>query len=102
MSEIALTRTFVVANRAGLHLRAALLIATLVRGFKARVTISKDNNRVDGGEVLQIMSLGAAQGEELSAEATGEEAQQALDALEELFLDKFGEDRPEGEAEIVP
>ena len=92
MSEIALTRTLLVANRAGLHARAASLIAVLVRGFKAQMTIAKGNNRVEGGDVLQIMSLGAAQGEELAVEATGLEAQQAMDALEKLFLDKFDED----------
>ncbi|MGO8689219.1 MAG: HPr family phosphocarrier protein [Thermoguttaceae bacterium] len=92
MSETAFTRTVLVANSAGLHARAAAMIATLARRFKARVTLAKGNNLVEGTEVLQILSLGAAPGEKLSLEATGEEAQQALDSLEELFRDKFGEE----------
>ena len=56
------------------------------------MTLAKGNNLVEGTEVLQILSLGAAPGEKLSLEATGEEAQQALDSLEELFRDKFGEE----------
>ncbi len=47
---------------------------------------------VEGTEVLQILSLGAGPGERLSLEATGDDAQRALESLEELFLGKFGED----------
>ena len=92
MSDAAVTRTVLVANRAGIHARAAALIATLVPRFKARVEIVKGNARVEGTDVLQILSLGTGQGEQLSLEATGEEAPQALDALEDLFIGKFGED----------
>ncbi len=92
MSEIALTRTVVVAYRDGIHARAATTIASLVRRFKARVTLAKGNNHVEGTDVLQILSLGAAPGEKVSLEASGEEASQALESLEKLFLDKFGED----------
>jgi phosphocarrier protein len=92
MPETAFTRTVLVANAAGLHARAAAMIATLLRRFKARVTLAKGNNVVEGTEVLQILSLGAAAGESLTVEATGEEARQALDALEALFRDKFGEE----------
>ncbi len=42
--------------------------------------------------MLQMMSLGAAQGEELSLEASGEDAAEAADAVEQLFLRKFDED----------
>ena len=92
MSEMAVTRTVWVANRAGLHARAAAMIATRLRRYKARVTITKGNNRVEGTDVLQLLSLGAAQGEEVLLEATGDEAETALDALEDMFIDRFGED----------
>ncbi len=92
MPETTVTRSVLVANRAGVHARAAAMIAALVRRFKARVTLAKGNNRVEGTDVLQILSLGAAPGVELSLEATGEDAPAAMASLEELFLGKFGED----------
>jgi phosphotransferase system HPr (HPr) family protein len=92
MSEPALKRTVIVANRAGLHARAAVMVFTEARKFKARVVISKGLYEVDATDVLQMMSLGAAQGEALSLEGSGEEAQQAVDAVEQLFLRKFDED----------
>ena len=42
--------------------------------------------------MLQVMTLGAAQGEQLSLEGSGNEAQAAVDAIEQLFLRKFDED----------
>ena len=92
MPEPALKRTVTVANRAGLHLRAAAMIVTEARKFDARVVIAKGPQEVEATDVLQVMTLGAAQGEQLSLEGSGNEAQAAVDALEQLFLRKFDED----------
>ena len=92
MPEPALKRTVTVANRAGLHARAAVMVVTEARKFDARVVISKRLHEVEATDILQLMSLGAAQGEQLSLEGSGNEAQAAVDALEQLFLRKFDED----------
>jgi phosphotransferase system HPr (HPr) family protein len=92
MSEPAVKRTVVVANIAGLHARAAVMVVTEARKYKARIVISKGLHEVDATDVLQMMSLGAAQGEELSLEGSGDDAQQAVDAIEQLFLRKFDEE----------
>jgi phosphotransferase system HPr (HPr) family protein len=94
MSQVKATRTVTVTNREGLHARAATLVAKLVEQLPARVELIKGNQRVDGTNVLQILSLCALEGEQLLLEATGQEADVALDALVELFEGKFGEDRP--------
>ncbi len=91
-ARAALKRTVVVANRAGLHARAAVLVVTEARKFKARVTLTKGTQAVDATNVLEMMTLGAAQGEELSLEGSGDDAQQAIDAVEQLFLRKFDEE----------
>ena len=92
MPEPALKRTVTVANREGLHARPAVLIVTEARKFNARVVIAKGLHEVEATDVLQLMTLGAAQGEQLWLEGSGNEAQAALDALEQLFLRKFDED----------
>jgi phosphotransferase system HPr (HPr) family protein len=92
MSEPALKRTVTVANQAGLHARAAVMVVTEARKFKARVTITKGTEEVDATDVLQMMTLGAAQGEELTLQGSGDDAQQAVDAVEQLFLRKFDEE----------
>jgi phosphocarrier protein HPr len=92
MPEPALKRTVIVANQAGLHARAAVMVVTEAKKFKARIVLTKGLHEVDATEVLQMMSLGAAQGEELSLEASGDDAAEAADAIEQLFLRKFDED----------
>jgi phosphocarrier protein len=92
MAESAGTRTLVVANVAGLHARAASLIATTCRRFDAKVLVTKGVEQVEATDVLQLMCLAAAQGDSLLVEAAGPEAPQALEALEDLFRRKFDED----------
>ena len=85
------SRTVVVGNRAGLHLRAAILISKAAREFSAKVELIKERQRVEATDVLQIITLGADQGTRLELEATGPDAEQALAAVAALFENNFGE-----------
>ncbi|MHC4178906.1 MAG: HPr family phosphocarrier protein [Planctomycetota bacterium] len=98
MCEPKVTRTVDVTNPAGIHARAATLIAELVRRFDSRVLVIKESERVDGTDVLQILSLGTRAGEQVSFEAVGCDAEEALDALVQLFTDNFGESEETEEA----
>ena len=92
MSDSAVTRNLVVGNRAGIHARAAVMIATAARRFDAKVLIGKGLQQVEATDVLQLLSLGAGQGEQVSVEVSGNQAQQAAEAMEQLFDRKFDED----------
>ena len=95
MQQPKASRTILVTNSEGLHARAATLVAELVRRFEVKVELTKGSERVEGTEVLQILSLGAAQGEQLVIEATGESGEEVLDALVKLFASNFAEDGDE-------
>jgi len=97
MNPAQASRTVTVANRAGLHARAALLVANCVREFQAKVELVMDRQRVDALDMLQVLSLGAGQGQSITLEATGVEAEAVLDSLERLFAARFHEDDGEGE-----
>ena len=53
------------------------------------IEVVKDDIRVDGKSVLDILTLGATQGTRVQLEATGADAQQAISALEELVVAGF-------------
>ncbi|MCC6124898.1 MAG: HPr family phosphocarrier protein [Pirellulales bacterium] len=74
-------RTVVVTNPAGLHARPSAAIAQAVRRLRAKVEIRNRNEVVDAGNILEIMTLGAAQGAELQVTAKGPDAELALDAV---------------------
>lgn len=86
------TRNVVVSNTQGLHIRAATAIANTVRQFHSKVELVKNQLRVEGTDVLQILSMGADSGTQLVLEATGPDAHEALAAVVRLFSDKFGEE----------
>jgi phosphotransferase system HPr (HPr) family protein len=86
------TRNVVVSNAQGLHIRAATAIAKTVRQFHCKVELVKNQLRVEGTDVLQILSMGADSGTQLVLEATGPDAHEALAAVVRLFSDKFGEE----------
>ena len=61
----------------------------LARGFQSRIEIVKDGQRVST-DALEIVLLAAECGSQLVLEATGPDAEEALDALMKLFADNFG------------
>lgn len=71
-------------------MRGASAIAQLAHRFRSRIEIAKAGQRVHATDVLQVVSLGAACGSLLDLEATGPDAEHALEALEKLFAENFG------------
>jgi len=92
MDQPKVTRTVTVANRSGIHLRAALTVFNLMRAFPAKVEIVMDRQRAMADDILQMTTLGAMPGQELILEATGPDAEAALDALALLFAAGFHEE----------
>ena len=84
-------RTVIVRNPQGLHARPADLLVRTANQFDSRITISRGGEQIDCKSILSILTLGAAQGTELSVSAEGTDAEVALDSIEQLFLRGFDE-----------
>jgi phosphotransferase system HPr (HPr) family protein len=91
MSEAKLTRTVVVANPNGLHMRPASLIAKLAGQYESQIELVRGNERVDGKSMLEIVTLVAEHGTNLTIEASGPDAEAALEALAKLFASNFAD-----------
>ena len=50
-------------------MRPAYMFAEAAAQFESRIELEKDSVRIDGKSVLSILTLGAAQGTEVSIEA---------------------------------
>ena len=92
MSEDKRRETVVVCNPQGLHARPADMFVKLASRFESTVRVAKGNEHVDGKSILAILTLGAEKGTEITIEATGRDAVEALKALTELVKDGFVED----------
>lgn len=82
----------VVSNRLGLHTRPCSLLVKAANQYKSDFLIKKDNREINGKSILNLMTLVAVQGTELELIANGEDEQQLLGAIENLFVSNFDED----------
>lgn len=87
-----LTRELPIINKRGLHARASAKFVQMVEGFDATITVSKDGMTVGGTSIMGLMMLAASPGCSVYVEASGNQAKEALAALEALVADRFGED----------
>lgn len=84
-------RDLLICNKKGLHARASARFVQCAEQFDAEVTVSKDSTSVGGTSIMGLMMLAAGIGSTIRIEATGREAEAALDALAELVAARFGE-----------
>ncbi len=84
-------KELMIENKLGLHARAAAQIVKTAMGFSAKIMMSKDGVEVDGKSIMGIMMLAAAKGSTILVQAEGGDEDRALDGMERLFRDKFGE-----------
>jgi phosphocarrier protein len=81
-----------IKNRAGIHARPAALLVQTASKFKSKISIEKDDDKINGKSIMGIITLGAGFGTNLKIIAEGEDEQDAVNALIHLFDSKFEED----------
>ena len=84
-------RTVEIMDPLGLHARAAARFVRRATQFSSKVTISKGGTTINGKSILGILFLAATSGSELTITASGEDEQQAVEALANLVSDGFGD-----------
>ena len=87
-----LERELKVANRLGLHARAAAKLVQLLSGFQSQVTLTGRGREVNAKSIMGVLLLAAAPGASLVMRVEGEDEQAALDAAADLFDRRFDED----------
>jgi phosphotransferase system HPr (HPr) family protein len=92
MNETQVSRKVVITNPQGLHARPADLFSRMASRYQARIGVIKENHRVDGKSILDLLTLAAEEGTELTIEASGRDADAALEALARLVVANFQED----------
>jgi len=88
-------REIVVSNKLGLHARPAMQFVDLANQFSSNVMVYKGGEEpaeADGKSVMQMIILAATEGTPLKISADGDDADQAVAKLVELFESKFGEE----------
>lgn len=80
-----------VRNHQGLHARPCSSIVSTALGYQSELRIRSGEREVNGKSILELMTLSAGMGSELELRAWGQDADQLVRSVEQLFLDGFGE-----------
>jgi phosphocarrier protein HPr len=87
-----LLRVFPIINQRGLHARASAKFVKCAEGFDANITVGREGQTVPATSIMGLMMLAASIGTTIEVEASGPQAETAMDALEKLVAAKFDEE----------
>jgi len=91
-ADLVLRQTVTIPNSRGLHARAAAKLVTLAERYSACMHVVRDGQRVPACSIMGLMMLGAGTGSQVTIEAEGWDAREALDAVAGLVQAGFHED----------
>ena len=80
-----------IINKLGLHARASTKLTQTASQFASEIWIERNGRRVNAKSIMGVMMLAAAKGSVVSFEANGTDEVIAIDALQHLIDDYFGE-----------
>ncbi|HSV27281.1 MAG TPA: HPr family phosphocarrier protein [Sedimentisphaerales bacterium] len=83
-----------VRNPDGLHMRPAMQFVDVASQFTSNIEVSNGEYTVDGKSIMQVTMLAATCGTKLLIKATGEDAEEAVKALQELFSSRLAPQPP--------
>ena len=86
------TKDLTIPNKLGLHARAAAKLVALASSYQSKIMLEKEGKKVNGKSIMGVMMLAASQGAVVTVSANGEDEQDAVTSIENLFKNYFDED----------
>ena len=74
-----------IKNSQGLHARPASLFVKIANRFASEVTVRKDAEEVSGKSIMGLLTLAANRGSYVEIEISGDDAVEAMKAIEEFL-----------------
>jgi phosphocarrier protein len=86
-----IAREATIVNPLGMHARPAAEFVKVASRFRSKVDVRRDDMTVNGKSIMGVMMLAAECGATLFITTDGEDAEQAMDALQALVAAGFKE-----------
>jgi phosphocarrier protein len=87
-----ISKDLTVANKLGLHARAAAKLVALASNFASEISVQKGDRKINGKSIMGVMMLAASQNTVVNIVVEGEDELQAITEIENLFNNLFDED----------
>ncbi|GGY58115.1 phosphocarrier protein HPr [Bacterioplanes sanyensis] len=84
-------KNITIINKLGLHARAAAKLVSTATAHSATIKVGYPERMVDGKSIMAVMMLAASKGTDIVLQADGDDAEQAIAALEDLIQRRFDE-----------
>lgn len=84
-------KTVEIINKLGLHARAAAKMVNEVNRYSSEVNISCNKKSANAKSIMDVMMLAARKGTLLEISVEGDDEDAAMQAVEKLISNKFGE-----------
>ncbi|MDX9718960.1 HPr family phosphocarrier protein [Thauera sp. AutoDN2] len=81
-----------IINKLGLHARASAKLTQLASAYPCEIWLERNGRRVNAKSIMGVMMLAAAKGSTITIDTDGERADEAMQALQALIADRFGEE----------
>jgi len=86
-----ITLTCTIPNIKGLHARAAAQIVSLSSQFDCDMIVSHKDKSASSLSLIKLLTLDAPKGSKIIISATGKQKKLAVEKMQELILNGFGE-----------
>ena len=84
----------------GLHMRPAQAFVKLALRYKSNIEVVRETLRVDAKSILDVMTLAAEPGVEITLEACGDDAEQAIAELTRFIESGFETDETQSQGSV--
>jgi len=84
-------REVTIVNKLGLHARAASRLVNCASTFAAEIWLRRGDREINGKSIMGVLTLAAGKGTVLSIRTEGADELAAMDELETLIAQRFGE-----------
>jgi phosphocarrier protein len=81
----------IIPNKLGMHARSAASFAKTAAAYAARIEVLKDHVIADGKSIMELLTVSAAMGSEITIRTRRTDEDAAIAALARLVSDGFGE-----------
>lgn len=89
---VTVSKELTILNKLGIHARPAAQFVKIASAFSCEIRVEKDGEEVDGKSIMGLMMLAAGHGSVITVTTEGDDADGALEAIEQLVARHFEED----------
>jgi phosphocarrier protein HPr len=85
------SKDIAIINKLGLHARAAAKLVHTASRYASDIKLRRGAEEVDAKSILGILLLAAGKGTTVTITASGDDEADAVQSIEQLFLNRFDE-----------